>query len=289
MGGVNSCVKGRPRRKALVSHTAPQERVDKGPQAPCSATTWSMCMILIAALCLACHTCSLLLALQLNQESQKKQELHAPGASQQAATQQLVREQGKLHEQHPKEQRTSGNGVDKDTAMLSEPLTNSTSPFASSTTPLPNGHKQAESYLNRASSPNVRLQHEYRGTMHSHDELARISTLQSLDILDTEPCPKYDDITKLLCSIFKVPIAQLSLVDSDRQWCKSVQGLDVRQINRDIAFCAWVLLPKHPTALVVEDTHEDARYSKLITSKINFKLDSALGLASKHCFTVCRS
>ena len=127
--------------------------------------------------------------------------------------------------------------------------------------PFANGASTANHYLSRASSPNVRLQHEYRGGFHADDELERISTLQSLDILDTAPCPKYDDITKLLCSILDVPIAQLSLVDSNRQWCKSIQGLDQKQINRDIAFCAWVLLPKHPKALVVEDTYDDARYA----------------------------
>lgn len=169
--------------------------------------------------------------------------------------------QQQVHDAQPKQQRTSSSGIDKDTAMLPASVSTSTSPFAgSAASPFANGYQDAEHHLNRASSPNMRLQHEYRGTMHSHDEIARISTLQSLDILDTEPTPKYDDITKLLCSIFNVPIAQLSLVDSDRQWCKSVQGLDVKQINRDIAFCAWVLLPKHPTALVVEDTFEDARF-----------------------------
>ena len=90
-------------------------------------------------------------------------------------------------------------------------------------------------------------------------KLDRVSTLQSLDILDTEPEAKYDDITKLLCSIFNMPIAQLSLVDSDRQWCKSLHGHGNREIDRKLAFCAWVLLPKHPQALIVEDTLLDAR------------------------------
>lgn len=176
--------------------------------------------------------------------------------NQQSNERQLPEQSPKQHplEQQSKQQRTSSNGIDKDTAMLPTPFTSSNKPFA-------DGDAAAGEYLNRASSPSVRLQNEYRGGLRPDDELARISTLQSLDILDTEPCPKYDDITKLLCSIFHVPIAQLSLVDSDRQWCKSVQGLDMRQMNRDIAFCAWVLLPKHPTALVVEDTHQDARYS----------------------------
>ncbi len=123
-----------------------------------------------------------------------------------------------------------------------------------------NGTSPFSNYLERNSTPSYRLQHEYRGGLKPNDELNRISTLQSLDILDTKPEPKYDDITKLLCSIFDMPIAQLSLVDRNRQWCKSLQGHDKREIDRNTAFCAWVLLPKHPKALVVEDTLQDARY-----------------------------
>ena len=128
-------------------------------------------------------------------------------------------------------------------------------PVASST----NGMSPFSNHLQRVSTPGYRLQHEYRGSDKPHDELDRISTLQSLGILDTKPEPKYDDITKLLCSIFNMPIAQLSLVDSDRQWCKSLHGHDNREIDRNVAFCAWVLLPKHPKALIVEDTLLDAR------------------------------
>ena len=182
--------------------------------------------------------------MQRRQEEQPKQQSTQPHSPEQQTKQQSF-------EQQSAQQRTSSNGIGigKDTAMLP--------------TPIANGQDAASQYLNRASSPNVRLLHEYRGGHRPDDELARISTLQSLDILDTAPCAKYDDITKLLCSILNVPISQLSLVDSNRQWCKSIQGLDLKQINRDVAFCAWVLLPKHPTALVVEDTHEDARYYSL--------------------------
>ena len=132
-----------------------------------------------------------------------------------------------------------------DTAMPLSSSNHGTSPFSN--------------HLERLSCPSYRLQHEYRGSIKPHDELDRISTLQALHILDTKPEPKYDDITKLLCSIFNMPIAQLSLVDSDRQWCKSLQGHDMREIDRNLAFCAWVLLPKHPKALLVEDTLLDAR------------------------------
>lgn len=146
--------------------------------------------------------------------------------------------------------------IHKDAASPHESIrTDTAMPLASST----NGMSPFSNHLQRVSTPSYRLQHEYRGSHKPHDELDRISTLQSLDILDTEPEPKYDDITKLLCSIFNMPIAQLSLVDSDRQWCKSLHGAGNREIDRNLAFCAWVLIPKHPKALIVEDTLLDAR------------------------------
>ena len=37
----------------------------------------------------------------------------------------------------------------------------------------------------------------------------------------------------------QTPIALVSLVDKDRQWFKSVVGLEVRQTDRKSSFCAW--------------------------------------------------
>jgi hypothetical protein len=62
-----------------------------------------------------------------------------------------------------------------------------------------------------------------------------------------------------LCTIFKVPIAIVSLVDKERQWFKSIQGLDVMQTDRRSSFCAWTLLPMHPEVLIVPDALEDER------------------------------
>lgn len=39
--------------------------------------------------------------------------------------------------------------------------------------------------------------------------------------------------------VFKCPIALVSLVDKERQWFKSVQGLPVRETDRRSSFCAW--------------------------------------------------
>lgn len=91
-------------------------------------------------------------------------------------------------------------------------------------------------------------------------EPERINFLCSLNVLDTEPEKRFDDITRLCCMIFKTPIALVSLVDKDRQWFKSVVGLDVRQTERKAAFCAWTLLPQYPEVLVVENALEDIRF-----------------------------
>ncbi|KAG2489421.1 hypothetical protein HYH03_012059 [Edaphochlamys debaryana] len=92
------------------------------------------------------------------------------------------------------------------------------------------------------------------------NEAERFDYLCGLNVLDTEPEKRYDDITRLCCLVFKCPIALVSLVDKDRQWFKSVQGLTVRQTPRSSSFCAWTLLPEHPEVLVVENALEDIRF-----------------------------
>ena len=66
-------------------------------------------------------------------------------------------------------------------------------------------------------------------------------------------------VTKLVSSIFDVPIALVSLVDRERQWFKSVVGLQTDCTDRASSFCAWTLLPQHPEVLVVPDATQDIR------------------------------
>lgn len=52
---------------------------------------------------------------------------------------------------------------------------------------------------------------------HPYDDDTRISILRSLNILDSDREERrFRDITKLICSAFDVPIAAVSLVDSDK-------------------------------------------------------------------------
>ncbi len=92
-----------------------------------------------------------------------------------------------------------------------------------------------------------------------HDEQLRLQTLHSMDILDTHPEERFDRLTRMAKRLFDVPIALVSLVDENRQWFKSAQGLDVLETSRDTSFCAHAILGK--TTLVIPDATKDTRFA----------------------------
>ena len=53
------------------------------------------------------------------------------------------------------------------------------------------------------------------------DEAQRIETLLSLNILDTPPEERFDRIARVAKKLFDIPVALVTLVDSNRQWFKS--------------------------------------------------------------------
>ena len=91
------------------------------------------------------------------------------------------------------------------------------------------------------------------------DELLRLETLRKLKILDTDPEERFDRITRLAKQVFGTPIALVSLVDADRQWFKSRQGLDAGETPRDVSFCGHAIL--EDKIMVVEDTFNDERFA----------------------------
>jgi diguanylate cyclase (GGDEF)-like protein len=90
------------------------------------------------------------------------------------------------------------------------------------------------------------------------DEPARLATLRALNVLDSAPEERFDRLTRLARRLFGVPIALVSLVDSDRQWFKSCIGLPVSETPRDVSFCAHAILSDE--LLLVPDTLNDARF-----------------------------
>lgn len=91
------------------------------------------------------------------------------------------------------------------------------------------------------------------------NEQQRLRALQKLCILDTPPEERLDRITRIATHFFNVPIALVTLVDAQRQWFKSCQGLDVSETPRSISFCGHTILGN--TAMVVPDTLRDPRFA----------------------------
>lgn len=90
------------------------------------------------------------------------------------------------------------------------------------------------------------------------DEPARLAELRSLSLLDTDPEERFDRVTRVAQRLFGVPVALVSLVDADRQWFKSRQGLAVTETPRDVSFCGHAVLDD--SILSVPDASVDPRF-----------------------------
>ena len=112
------------------------------------------------------------------------------------------------------------------------------------------------------------------------DENARLQALDALAILDTEPEERYDRITHIAKQLFNVPIALISLVDRNRQWFKSRQGLADEELPRNVSFCGHTL--NQDDLLYISDTLKDPRFfdNPLVTGHphIRFYLGAPLRL-----------
>lgn len=171
------------------------------------------------------------------------------------------------------------------------------------------------------------------------NEQDRVAALHSFNILDTSPegrhyflmfffgsniqTESFDEITSIVAQICGLPIAYISLVDSDRIWSaslfslwisefcwemwrlKSKVGLDIVEIPRDVctipffslaknalsfsAFCAHAL-HQHDDVFVVEDALADSRFkfSPLVLEKKMRFYASAVGFfATFQSFAPC--
>ncbi|HEX7278681.1 MAG TPA: sensor domain-containing diguanylate cyclase [Solirubrobacterales bacterium] len=91
------------------------------------------------------------------------------------------------------------------------------------------------------------------------EEPRRIAALHALNILDSEPEERFDRITRLAQRLFGTQMATVSLIDTDRQWFKSRQGLDDPENSRETSFCAHAILT--PETTVVPDATQDERFA----------------------------
>lgn len=91
------------------------------------------------------------------------------------------------------------------------------------------------------------------------DEKKRLAALVKLNVLDTPLEERFERITRMVCRVLDVPIAAVSLIDSDRQWFKSIKGCFVTETTRDTAFCSHAILNDDP--FIVPDASKDVRFA----------------------------
>lgn len=91
-------------------------------------------------------------------------------------------------------------------------------------------------------------------------ELGRLRALHGYRVLDTPPEARFDRITRLVARNLQVPMAAISLIDAERQWFKSRQGIAAESTPRAVAFCTHAI--RGADLLVVEDALEDARFAE---------------------------
>ncbi|MDA0337079.1 MAG: ATP-binding protein [bacterium] len=92
------------------------------------------------------------------------------------------------------------------------------------------------------------------------DDGLRLESLRNLDILDTGADERFDRITRIAAKLLGVPIVAVSLIDEDRQWFKSIQGLDVCETGRDISFCGHAIY-SGDSLFIVTDALADPRFA----------------------------
>lgn len=90
-------------------------------------------------------------------------------------------------------------------------------------------------------------------------ETMRLQALYRLRILDTPAEKRFDRLTRLAQQMFGTQIALVSLVDAERQWFKSRQGLNACETGRDVSFCGHSILGD--TLFEVEDASQDQRFA----------------------------
>lgn len=99
------------------------------------------------------------------------------------------------------------------------------------------------------------------------DELERLEALRRYGAFGMLRAAVFDDISRLAAFICRTPISLISLVDSNRQWFLSQNGIGACETSREASFCAHALVGTE--MLVVEDAQTDARFARnvMVTGK----------------------
>lgn len=103
------------------------------------------------------------------------------------------------------------------------------------------------------------------------NEAERLHALRTLKILDTSHEERFDRVTRMAKRMFNVSISLVSIVDEDRQWFKSKQGLEASETPREISFCGHAI--NQEGLFIIPDASKDERFfdNPLVTDAPNIR------------------
>ena len=94
------------------------------------------------------------------------------------------------------------------------------------------------------------------------DDPARRDVLAALQVMDSEPDPDFDRLTRIAARLFGTEFAQVTLVDAGRQWFRSCFGIDgLTETDTEVSFCAHTIAAVDRDHLMVLDMTQDERFS----------------------------
>jgi diguanylate cyclase (GGDEF)-like protein/PAS domain S-box-containing protein len=91
------------------------------------------------------------------------------------------------------------------------------------------------------------------------NEEARLAALHQVQILDTEPEERFDQLAQFAAEICEVAMAVICFVTADSCWPKSQFGYDLGEVARDHSIAAWVVADTAP--VLIPDVTLDERFS----------------------------
>jgi two-component sensor histidine kinase len=116
----------------------------------------------------------------------------------------------------------------------------------------------------------------------SRAEAARLAAVRRYAVLDTPPDGAFDRIAGLAARLLETPIAIISIVDEDRIWFKSHEGLDgVAEIPRDPGLCASAILHNGPWILNDASVEPVALANPLVAGEFGLRFYAGIPLRTQ--------
>lgn len=93
------------------------------------------------------------------------------------------------------------------------------------------------------------------------DDAERVAALHSYGVLEAGPQRQFDELARLAAEICQVPMAFVSLVESDREFFLSAVGSELTESPRDVSFCGHTIV-QDEDVFVIPDALQDRRFAQ---------------------------